>query len=181
MWTTYNTARRAWERLAQSRMCYAPPCWHSHCFPLSPLARQRPERINRALNLAQSLSSSLMKCNLPSPNTIHHTAARAPVCERVCVYTRCPSVSASPSLVFSFSVLQTAGTQIELEWLQQRRQNKSSSPTRLFSAFCFAWPKTHTLNFLSIRSLSENLNYIWFSRGVTLCRLSRVTFHCWFM
>lgn len=134
-----------------------PPYWHSHCFPLSPLARQRPEKINRALSLAQTLSSSLMKCNLPSANIIHHAPASV-WCASVFASIHQASVRICVSaLVFSFSVLQTAGTQIELEWLYQRRQNKWASLTHLFFGFCFAWHKTHTSNFLSIRWLSEIL------------------------
>lgn len=88
-----------------------PPTPARHAFSLSVPARWGPERINRTPSLAQSLSSPLMKCNLPRPNIIHHPPAAA-------VHKR-TSVCPPPQLVFSFSLslLQTAGTQTEIEWL----------------------------------------------------------------
>lgn len=62
------------ERPALSRLCNAPPADTEHCFPLSPLCLLGT-KINKPLSLAPSLSTSLMKCNLLSPNIVHHAPA----------------------------------------------------------------------------------------------------------
>lgn len=156
VWVTYNTVTSFW-------MCYA-PLWLtlsivSHCLRW---ARLRPGRINSPLSLAQNLSSSLMKCNLPSSNIIHHTPAAVLVCELVCVCAERLLHICISALVFSFfcptDCRRTSRAQMTLRW-----PNKRACLAHLFSfflsffpcSFCLVWNQTHTSNFPSIWWLSE--------------------------
>lgn len=105
-------------------MCYAPS---PDTFPLSALARRSPYRINRTLNLAQSLSSFLMKCNLLNPNIIHHTPASV-LRERVCIHTERLSISASQCSCFHFLSYRPQALQSRLKDFNRQGKNKPLWP-----------------------------------------------------
>lgn len=132
------------ERPALSRLCNAPPADTEHCFPLSPLCLLGT-KINKPLSLAPSLSTSLMKCNLLSPNIVHHAPALL-----------CKVSLSSLYLCFPFCVPHSAGTQAEIVRLQEDKA--------LFPA-CFGTDRTH---FLSIRQQSKLylcMIFMWTTRG----------------
>ncbi len=171
--TTYDTVRR------MRVLC---PVIDTPCplkmtltlFPTVSAGSSKTERINRALNLAQSLSSFLMKCNPPSPNIIHHTPAFVLVCEHVCFYTECLSVSASPCLCFHFpSYRLQAPKQSSNSFNSEDKTNKPAWPICFLAFALFGTNLIHLISCL-LDSYHLYLIYMW-SYTTQGC------FQCWFM
>lgn len=131
--TTYNTAERAKQRLAWSRMCYAPS---PDTFPLSALARRSPYRINRTLNLGPKFV--LLPNEVRPSESKHHSSCSSLCVAWACLHPYLTSVYIRVSVLFVFCLTDPRHS-IETEWPQQTRKKQATLAHLFFVLFGFCF------------------------------------------